>query len=86
MTKLEEIAAEIENALEHGGLEKIELWADGGGWKHIRSVSADLARAVLSALKTPTPGMIEAGAEVCDPGYSGKVAHNVWSAMIDAIK
>jgi hypothetical protein len=42
----------------------------------------DEARAALAALETPTPEMVDAGAEVCDPAYSGKIAHNVWSAMI----
>lgn len=78
MTKLEEIARAMAKRNWPGATESDidEMWE---AW-------AEEALVALEVLKTPTPGMIEAGAEVCDPGYSGKVAHNVWSAMIDAIK
>ena len=40
-------------------------------------------RAVLSALKTPTPGMIEAGQAACE-WVKGDEAADIYRAMIDA--
>lgn len=76
MTKLEEIAfAIIEGSAGTRAAEHARMFVTGNWTDALRS-----ARAVLSALKTPTPEMIEAGQAV-----DGTVsAADVWSAMIGA--
>ena len=79
MTKLEEIARAICQADEQNG---------GAPWEWYGSDKArqgyfDQARAVLSALKTPTPGMIEAGRAACG-WVKGDEAADIYRAMIDA--
>lgn len=56
MTKLEEIARAI-----CGPDPVIHYDMEGAVGDEVRSIFLERARAVLSALKTPTPGMIAAG-------------------------
>lgn len=75
MTKLEEIARAMQ--ADAGKLADEAYWTTPCTGAVIWRA---LAKAALSALKTPTPEMIEAGQAV-----DGTVsAADVWSAMIDA--
>lgn len=75
MTKLEEIARAI-----CGQNPVINYDMGGNVGDVVRTIFLERARAVLSALKTPTPEMIDAGQAV-----DGTVsAADVWSAMIGA--
>lgn len=54
------------------------------GYEHIRVRRREAqARAVLSTLKTPTPGVVEAGQAACE-WVKGDEAADIYRAMIDA--
>lgn len=88
MTKLEEIARAIHDSFYND--------EDSGAWMSgkcpLESVTIDgdvdmiqAARAVLFALKTPTPGMIEAGFMARERGMTmAESAEATFRAMIDA--
>jgi len=86
MTKLEEIARAIHDSFYND--------EDSGAWMSgkcpLESVTIDgdvdmmqAARAVLSALETPTPEMIEAGQAACE-WLKDEEAATVYRAMIGA--
>ncbi|MBA4754600.1 MAG: hypothetical protein H2050_07200 [Sphingobium sp.] len=75
MTMLEEIARAMAKRNWPGATESDinEMWE---GW-------IEEARVALDALKTPTPGMIEAGQAACE-WVKGDEAADIYRAMIDA--
>ncbi len=86
MTKLEEIARAI-NPFEWAAYDQGRLPVDHPGKEGLHSWAQ--ARDVLSTLKTPTPGMIEAAChdavwDNLENRLSGDISKRIYRAMIDA--
>ncbi len=86
MTKLEEIARAIHDAFYRD--EDSGVWMSGKCPLESVTIDGDVdmlnaAQAVLDALKTPTPAMIEAGQAACE-WVKDEEAATVYRAMIDA--
>lgn len=92
MTKLEEIARAIHDSFYND--EVSGVWMSGKCPLESVTIDGDVdmmeaARAVLSTLKTPTPGMIEAAChdavwDNLENRLSGDISKRIYRAMIDA--
>lgn len=83
MTHLEAIARILNPVAFDDSTADANSMADAAWQEKVREHTRTKARAILTAIRDPTPTMLKAGADATDPPDDCCV-ENIWVSMIDA--